>query len=266
MTSLEPRSRRRDPIHIPGAYTLVGAAVLPVSGAAHPLRREAARWLELAALSVLVLSFAGEISWQWQERSTLDTAPVHLPVFDRKVDIGVPPSIAREAATTSASLADVAVELPQLAVPEPVDDASITATIPSVEEIARLLGPLTTDNGPGGSVVAPDAPPAPRAPVGDPGGSALPDDLPVRLGCTAPVYPAMARAAGVEGVVTLNVLVGKDGRARRVVFVSGPGMLRDAAIASAQSAIFRPASAAGRPVEVWVSFPVAFRLRAAAGR
>ena len=83
-----------------------------------------------------------------------------------------------------------------------------------------------------------------------------------RCGADAPEYPAIARSAMVEGTVLLHVLVGKDGKVRQVRVDSGPDMLREAAVACAKSAMFNPAIFNGKPVEVWVAFPVTFHLKA----
>jgi len=46
-----------------------------------------------------------------------------------------------------------------------------------------------------------------------------------------------------------------------VIIVQGQPMLNDAAVASAKTAIFRPALQQNRPVEVWVVMPITFKLR-----
>src|SRR5262245_567589 len=45
-----------------------------------------------------------------------------------------------------------------------------------------------------------------------------------------PVYPASALKAGVEGLVNLQVVIGKDGRVENAKAVNGPTPLRQAAI------------------------------------
>lgn len=83
---------------------------------------------------------------------------------------------------------------------------------------------------------------------------------PVLLHLTAPVYPELARAAGVEGVVIIDGVVETDGRVGRVEVVSGPDLLAEAAREAMQSAIFRPGMQQGRPVAVWVRLPLRFEL------
>ena len=42
-----------------------------------------------------------------------------------------------------------------------------------------------------------------------------------------PVYPELARLSRTEGTVTLNVLIGKDGKVEKVDIVSGPVTIAD---------------------------------------
>ena len=45
-----------------------------------------------------------------------------------------------------------------------------------------------------------------------------------------PVYPRDARAAHVEGAVVMHAIVNAEGHIENLTVVSGPGMLRDAAL------------------------------------
>jgi protein TonB len=75
-----------------------------------------------------------------------------------------------------------------------------------------------------------------------------------------PVYPEMVREAGIDGTVTVQVLVGKDGKVKQAQAIDGPEPLRAAGLASARSAIFKPALQGTSPVEVWVMIPVTFQI------
>jgi len=55
-----------------------------------------------------------------------------------------------------------------------------------------------------------------------------------------PVYPAAALKAGVEGVVDLEVLVGKDGRVENAKVTNGPTPLRQAAIDAVEQWAWEP--------------------------
>lgn len=108
----------------------------------------------------------------------------------------------------------------------------------------------------------------PVDPWGPGNGAPLPDSLaqerPELLAAPQPVYPALLREAGVEGVVVVQVVVDTIGRAEpgsvRVLQHSEVGF--DAsAIAAIRGARFRPARVWGRPVRVLVQVPVAFKIR-----
>jgi TonB family protein len=74
-----------------------------------------------------------------------------------------------------------------------------------------------------------------------------------------PAFPA--GAAGLDGKVVLELLVGVDGRVRdaRVVQSQPAGVFDQASIAAALQWRMRPALEKGRPVEQWVRVPVEFR-------
>ena len=80
--------------------------------------------------------------------------------------------------------------------------------------------------------------------------------------CPDPMYTDEAREAKVQGIVTLEVLVGVDGRAAQVHVTKGIGMgLEDRTLQSVRSWHFTPArDAAHRPVAAWVTIEVLFRL------
>jgi protein TonB len=55
-----------------------------------------------------------------------------------------------------------------------------------------------------------------------------------------PVYPAIARAAGVQGAVVMEAVISKAGRIESLRALSGPEMLRGAALTAVQAARYRP--------------------------
>ena len=74
-------------------------------------------------------------------------------------------------------------------------------------------------------------------------------------------YPRMARQNGIEGTVTVKVLVDVDGRARRVDVVESTSALFDAAaIYAVRSTRFTPARQNNVPVPVFITFDIKFRL------
>lgn len=255
----------RDAQHIPWAFSLAGAARLPLTGESHPLRREAWRWLLWANAAAVLLGAAGFGVWLYmttREKAAPAAREVRLV---RYTELGVPPSIARPAAPQVSIAEQIAeaVAPPSIGVPEPVpDEQAQTQTIATIEEMTEALAPITASDlggsGTGDSLVVDvdvqEREPAPEefVPV---------DEDPVRLSMDPPVFPPMALQAGIEGTVTVHALVGKDGKVKRCIVLDGPGPLHEAAVTAAMTAVFKPAIMENRPVEVWVAMPITFRLQ-----
>jgi protein TonB len=75
-----------------------------------------------------------------------------------------------------------------------------------------------------------------------------------------PVYPAIAKAAGVQGTVVMEAVISKMGRIESLRAVSGPQMLRGAALDAVQAARYQPYRLNGEPTEVQTTITVNFRL------
>lgn len=253
--------------HIPWAFPLAGAPSLPLTGEQHPLRREFARWMSWANGATLLLVLAVFAGWAWWSQRTPEAPPVARQVkIVRYTDLGVPPSIARPSApqvNVAEEIAKIEAPPPVIAVPEPVaDEKAQTRTIATQAEIAEALEPLTLEDlgsgsGDGDSLVIDvdiDTSPSPFEFVAV-------EEEPVRLRIDPPVYPELARDAGIEGTVLVQVLVGRDGKVKDVIYVDGPEALKEAAFACARTAVWKPALMDNKPVEVWVVMPVTFRLR-----
>jgi TonB family protein len=73
-----------------------------------------------------------------------------------------------------------------------------------------------------------------------------------------PVYPALARAAQVRGVVVLNVHIGSDGHVTEATVVSGHPMLTQAAIDAVKQYVYKPYTLNGNPIEVVTLVEVPF--------
>jgi TonB family protein len=75
-----------------------------------------------------------------------------------------------------------------------------------------------------------------------------------------PVYPAIAKAAKVEGTVQLTLEVGRDGTVTGVLQSSGPPLLLKAAADAAVRYRYRPFDVNGAPADVFVEAAVSFSL------
>jgi TonB family protein len=78
-----------------------------------------------------------------------------------------------------------------------------------------------------------------------------------------PLYPEMAQLTERSGIVWVQALVDKDGKVRdaRILKPSGANVgFEDAAIEAAYKNLYKPAIQNGRPVSVWVSYKVEFKM------
>jgi len=80
--------------------------------------------------------------------------------------------------------------------------------------------------------------------------------------CPEPPYSDEARKAKLQGLVTLRVLIGADGRAKRIQIVKGLGMgLDESALAAIRNWRFAPAHDARRqPIASWATIETRFQL------
>ena len=85
---------------------------------------------------------------------------------------------------------------------------------------------------------------------------------PERLGGAAPAYTELARKARIQGVVIVEAIIDKEGKVTNVRVLKGlPMGLDQAAVDAVKSWRFRPATLNGRPVSVYYSLTVNFRLQ-----
>jgi TonB family protein len=76
-----------------------------------------------------------------------------------------------------------------------------------------------------------------------------------------PEYPALAKQAGVQGTVSLSVIVGKDGKVQDIKVISGHPLLVQAALDAVKNWVYRPTLLNGDPVEVSTTIDVNFTLQ-----
>jgi protein TonB len=138
-------------------------------------------------------------------------------------------------------------------------------TIATQTEMSQSIAPVLQDIEEGELII--EAPREENIVIGD---EALPppdvfipyETPPVPIKPIVPRYPEMARMAGVEGMVMLLVLIDKDGKVRQVQVRKGIGAgLDEAAVEAVKKVPWTPAIQNSRPVAVWMSVPVRFRLR-----
>jgi TonB family protein len=76
----------------------------------------------------------------------------------------------------------------------------------------------------------------------------------------APVYPDVARKAGIEGDVVLRISVSGEGRVTDLKVLDGPPILARAAVAAVQQWQYHAVKMNGRPAAVVTTLVVSFRL------
>jgi len=75
-----------------------------------------------------------------------------------------------------------------------------------------------------------------------------------------PVYPVIAKAAGVQGTVIVEAVISRIGTIESLHVVSGPPMLQSAALDAIRQARYRPYRLNGEPTEVQTTITVNFRM------
>jgi protein TonB len=165
-----------------------------------------------------------------------------------------PPAPRRTTPPTAPPRADVApLTVPQGIKPEPAIEPVRDA--PPVDGGIVSFGDC---NGCGLVDAAPTPPPPPPPPVVHVGGDIKP---PRKVVDVAPVYPPLARAARVEGIVILEAVIAEDGSVRDVRVLRPQALLDEAAIEAVRQWRFTPTLLNGQPVPVVMTITVAFKLR-----
>jgi periplasmic protein TonB len=75
-----------------------------------------------------------------------------------------------------------------------------------------------------------------------------------------PVYPAIARAAGVQGTVVVSAVISRTGAIESLHVLSGPPMLQSAAMEAIRAARYQPYRLNGEPTEVETTITVNFHM------
>ena len=75
-----------------------------------------------------------------------------------------------------------------------------------------------------------------------------------------PVYPEMARRAGLQGQVHVSFIVTREGRVVEPQVLKGPEIFRAAALEAVSQFLFEPAMQNDRAIAVRMTIPIRFRL------
>ena len=129
------------------------------------------------------------------------------------------------------------------------EDATIEMTDINLDELPPPPPPPEEGDGETPIFVAYDDPPQPIGGFG-----AMQKNL---------VYPEIARKAGVEGRVYVNVLIDEKGNVidTKILKSLGNNGCDEAAVAAIRKAKWKPAKQRDKAVKVWVGIPIVFKLK-----
>lgn len=86
------------------------------------------------------------------------------------------------------------------------------------------------------------------------------DEAPKMLSTIKVDYPKEAKKNGIDGTVTVSVLISKTGLVEEAEIVDGIPELNESAIKAVKKAKFKPGKHKGKPVNVWMDVPVQFNI------
>jgi TonB family protein len=119
----------------------------------------------------------------------------------------------------------------------------------------------------GGSAALSGISSAPNVPTLAP--PTIPADVPAKIGgdvkeprliaSAVPVYPMGAKQAGVEGDVVVNTTIDKNGSVVGMKVISGPALLRQAALDALRRWKYEPSMLNGQPIAVQMQVTIKFR-------
>jgi len=86
------------------------------------------------------------------------------------------------------------------------------------------------------------------------------DEAPKMLSTIKITYPKEAKKNGIDGIVTVSVLISKTGLVEEAEIVNGIPELDESAIKAIKKVKFKPGKHKGKPVNVWMDVPVHFEI------
>ena len=222
------------------------------------------QYLAWAMLIAVTMHLVGLLSWiAGRALSEEPEAPmVRMRIIKDVAELGPPPSIA---ATTAPAIAVSGPAVrPSVGIPVPVPDAQITEdnTIATQEELAQIQAPISSGagGGTGDSLVISDEALLFEQEEPDIDEFIPYQVAPVIIKRVEPLYPELARKAGMQGKVWVKVLIDKEGKVKKAVIMQGIEIFHEAAITAVMQWVFKPAIQQDRPIAVWMAIPISFKL------
>ncbi len=207
-----------------------------------------ARTLRLAA-ALAIAAHLALFAVTWPDLTAPQPRQVALRVPVARLVAYRPPPPPREMPTLP-QVRRVPVPDPSPLDPEPVRDlVTLPVDIPDVGDIVAAI---------------PEDIPEPAAAVPVPDTVIAGNELapPRAVFAPEPIYPDLARRAGIQGAVVLELLIDRSGAVADVTVIQPqPLGMTEAAVIAARRWRFEPSTFRGRPVNVIYRLTVSFRLR-----
>jgi protein TonB len=190
----------------------------------------------------------------------------HQPIlFDPSsimpAEIRVPPPPRRAAPSASAS-ASASISAAPIVAPDSVTDESGRESVSTPAPAGLIAGveggpPSSSIDGVGVATVAPPPPEPAAAPIRLPSGIRAP----VKTVDIAPIYPAIARSAHIQGIVILEAVLDASGRVDDVHVLRSIPLLDQAAIEAVRQWRYTPTLLNGRAIPIVLTVTVSFTLQ-----
>lgn len=214
-----------------------------------------------AALHIVLIG--GFLVYKWWSERASDDVVAQSVVIRSLSDIAPPPSMT--AAKPQVNVAEPNIAPPSIGIPTPVPDEEVVEEVrfATREELAQLSAPISTGiEGDGDENVVVDIPLEEYFPAPDE--FVAVQEMPTIIKEEKPVYPEVALLTNREATVWVKALVDKEGKVREARVAKSSGMnvgFDEAALEAAYKNIYKPAIQNGRPVAIWVTYPVEFKLK-----
>jgi protein TonB len=194
-----------------------------------------------------------------------DEPPMRVVRIIKYSELGPPPSITDTRETIAAKIAVSTAVKPSIGIPVPVPDALVNPeqTFASQTEMSQYVNPELAEgkNGDQATIVSEDDLNLQIEDEGPPPDFVPFEKAPAVVKRIEPVYPELARKAGMEGRVIVKVWIDRKGRVKDVVILKGATeVLNEAAIKAAKQWEFTPAMMKHGPVDVWSTLTFNFKL------
>lgn len=200
------------------------------------------------------------VAWGISSLAEDEYADAPAVVIKTIADLGPPPSVTKKPPQVKVSAPQVAA--PKVGIPKPVADDEVIdedVVIATRDELAEIVAPDITEIAEGGDIAV-EIDPDDYLPAPD---EFVPVEIyPEMIYQHQPDYPRLAKQAGITGTVWVKALVNEEGNVLKAIVAksSGTVSLDEAAVEAAKKNKFKPGIQNGRPVKVWVTYPVEFTL------